>query len=134
MASTVILSAFRMILALEAEALACPGTHYTHCGCQQTTNSAFGRGLQKEYTMTTASSWSYSAGERGRNRVRVFENRNGMLYVEFYERGWNGEARPKRYSLRHQDRRRARQQADEIAVRLGACEVDKPAGIALQQV
>ena len=81
---------------------------------------------------TGGGSWSYSAGERSRNRVRVYENRHGMLYVEFYENGSDGKSRPKRYSLKHQDRRRARRQADEMAVRLGACEVTKPAGIALK--
>jgi integrase len=84
--------------------------------------------------MTTASGWSYSAGERGRNRVRVFENRHGTLYVEFYESGPDEQTRPRRYSLRHQDRRKAKQQADEIAVRLGAMEMALPADITLQQL
>jgi integrase len=64
--------------------------------------------------MTTARRWSYSTGERGRNRVRVFEDGARPLLVEFYEGGTR-----KRVSLGHRDRRCAKQQADEIAAALG---------------
>ncbi len=37
--------------------------------------------------MTTAKRWSYSTGERGRNRVRVFQDGTRPLLVEFYEGG-----------------------------------------------
>lgn len=38
--------------------------------------------------MTSASkSWSYSTGERGRNRVRAFEDqKSGIIFLEFYDR------------------------------------------------
>ncbi len=37
--------------------------------------------------MTTAKRWCYSTGERGRNRVRAYEERpGGVILVEFYER------------------------------------------------
>ena len=63
--------------------------------------------------------WSYKTGERGRNRVRVFENRLGVLYVEFYEQTASG-VKPRRTSLGHKDRERAKRQADQIAARFAA--------------
>ncbi len=57
---------------------------------------------------------SYSAGEWGRNRVRVFPDpRTGIMQVE-----WREEARKLRRSLRHRDWARAKKQADEIAAGL----------------
>ena len=70
--------------------------------------------------MTTAKCWSYCTGERGRNRVRAYEERSGsVLLVEFYERGADGIARRKRSSLGHRDRQRAKMQADEVAAAFG---------------
>lgn len=65
--------------------------------------------------------WSYSAGERGRNRVRAYEDaKTGILHVEFYATD-PGEAKPKRkaLSLGHRDRERAKQRADELAAKFG---------------
>ena len=57
---------------------------------------------------------SYSAGEWGRNRVRVFPDpRTGIMQVEWREGG-----RKMRRSLRHRDWARAKRQADEIAAGL----------------
>ena len=57
---------------------------------------------------------SYSAGEWGRNRVRVFPDpRTGMMQVE-----WREDGRKMRRSLRHRDWARAKRQADEIAAGL----------------
>jgi hypothetical protein len=63
--------------------------------------------------------WSYSAGERGTNRVRAFEKGGGLLFIEFYERevGGPGLSR-KRVSLGHRDREAAKVKADELAVAL----------------
>jgi hypothetical protein len=36
--------------------------------------------------MTTVKRWSYSTGERGRNRVRAYEDRTGLILVEYHER------------------------------------------------
>lgn len=68
--------------------------------------------------------WSYSTGERGRNRVRAYEDaKSGILYVEFYELAPGGEGpRRKALSLGHRDRERAKQQADELAAKLGSAE------------
>jgi hypothetical protein len=66
-------------------------------------------------------SWSCSVGERGRNRVRVFENRHGTLYAEFYEPTPEG-LKPKRISLRHRDRDRAIRQAYQIAAQFAVGE------------
>lgn len=61
--------------------------------------------------------WSYSTGERGRNRVRAFEHSSGLLFLEFYQNG-----KRKRVSLEHRDRDRAKLEADEAAARLAAAE------------
>jgi hypothetical protein len=64
--------------------------------------------------------WSYSAGERGRNRVRVFEHHvSGTLFLDFYEAAPGG-ARPrrKRMALGHTDRELAKAKAEELASRL----------------
>ena len=53
----------------------------------------------------------YSAGERGRNRVRVFPDpKTGLFQVEWRENG-----RRLSRSLRHRDWLRAKKQADELA-------------------
>lgn len=70
--------------------------------------------------MTTVKRWSYSAGERGRNRVRAYEDRTGLLLVEYYERQ-PGTARPlrTRVSLQHRDPARAKQQVDDMVAAFG---------------
>ena len=63
---------------------------------------------------TKRSRRSYSAGEWGRNRVRVFSDpRTGIIQVE-----WREDGRKMRRSLRHRDWARAKRQADEIAAGL----------------
>lgn len=57
--------------------------------------------------------WSYKTGGKGRNRVRVFEW-SGSLWIDYREDG-----KRRRQALRHADRDRARQLADEIAQTLG---------------
>ncbi len=60
---------------------------------------------------TKRSRRSYSAGEWGRNRVRVFTDpKTGLYQMEWRE---NGRRRTK--SLKHRDWRRAKRQADEFA-------------------
>ncbi|MDE0082098.1 MAG: site-specific integrase [Gammaproteobacteria bacterium] len=57
---------------------------------------------------------SYSAGEWGRNRVRVFpDRRTGVIQIEWREGG-----RRLTRSLRHRDWARAKEQADEFAASL----------------
>ena len=54
---------------------------------------------------------SYSAGERGRNRVRVFpDSKTGLIQIE-----WREEGRRRSRSLGHRDWDRAKRQADEVA-------------------
>ena len=65
-------------------------------------------------TNKKARSWSYKAGERGRNRVRAYEdNKSGMILLEFREDG-----KKRRVSTGHRDREQAKSQADEAAGRL----------------
>ncbi len=67
--------------------------------------------------MTAKRGWSYCAGKRGRNRVRVFEHPEcGILFVEYYERDLtSGKSKRIRCSLGHRDTREAEKQADQIA-------------------
>ena len=54
---------------------------------------------------------SYSAGERSRNRVRVFPDpKTGLIQIE-----WRDDGRRLSRSLKHRDWMRAKRQADEIA-------------------
>ena len=70
---------------------------------------------------TTKKGWSYSTGERRRNRVRAFEHPSGMLMLEFSDRG-----KRTRISLGHRDREQAKRQADAAASKLGNAEDLKP--------
>jgi integrase len=66
--------------------------------------------------------WSYIAGEKGRNRIRVFArpDKGNSLWMDFRENG-------KRFQrpLGHTDRERAKRQADTMAARLSV-EVVRP--------
>ena len=80
--------------------------------------------------------WSYSAGERGRNRVRAYEDaKSGILHVEFYE-PVPGQAKPKRkaLSLGHRDREKGKQQADELAAKFGSTEPELSREITLREL
>ena len=79
--------------------------------------------------------WSYSTGEKGRNRVRAFEHASGVLMLEFYEQ-CPGQSQPKRVrlSLGHRDQEKAKQQADEAAAKLGRMEALKPEELTLQEL
>lgn len=70
--------------------------------------------------------WSYSAGERGRNRVRVYERRprgrasRGLVFLQFVEVGADGTPHRKRMSLGACSREVAKQKADAVAARFAA--------------
>jgi integrase len=58
--------------------------------------------------------WSYSTGERGRNRVRAFVHpKTGGLFLEFADGGTR-----KRMALGHRDRGAAKAKAEELAAAL----------------
>jgi integrase len=64
--------------------------------------------------------WSYSVGERGRNRVRAFAHpETGRMHLEYYEPARTGE-RPKvrRLGLGHSDKERAKEAAERLAAEL----------------
>ena len=69
----------------------------------------------------TKSRWSYSTGERGRNRVRAFEHSSGLLMLEFTDGG-----NRTRISLGHRDHERAKREADEAAAKLAGAQDLKP--------
>ena len=76
--------------------------------------------------MTTR--WSFSTGERGQNRVRVFAHPNtGCLFLELYE----GPKR-KRIALGHRDREGAKAKAEEVALALRRHEPPLGATLTLQ--
>lgn len=56
----------------------------------------------------------YHAGEKGRNRVGVFERDSGIFYLEF----WEGDRR-KRISTGHCNWEKAKRQADRLAAQFG---------------
>ena len=70
---------------------------------------------------TRKKGWSYSTGERGRNRVRAFEHASGVLMIEFTDGG-----KRTRISLGDRNRERAKQEADEAAAKLAKAEDLKP--------
>jgi integrase len=76
--------------------------------------------------------WSYIAGEKGRNRVRVFQQleRGPMIYLDY--RTEAGE-RVKR-SLGHSDRDQAKREADDIAAKFGREEPAPPAVVTLDSL
>ncbi len=58
--------------------------------------------------------WSYSTGERGRNRVRAYEHPvTGRIFLEFTDNGQR-----KRVALGHRDREAAKGKAEELAMAL----------------
>lgn len=58
--------------------------------------------------------WSYSTGERGRNRVRAYEHPDtGLIYLEFSDSG-----RRRRVALGHRMPDAAKAKADELAAAL----------------
>ncbi len=60
--------------------------------------------------------FSYITGEKGRNRVRAFEDaRSGLLYLEL-----RSEGSKRRIALGHRDREAARRKAEEVALKLRA--------------
>ena len=71
--------------------------------------------------------WSFSTGERGRNRVRAFEHpKTGTLFLELTQDG-----RRKRVALGHRDTERAKGQAEEVAAALRREEQPNPAELTL---
>lgn len=66
--------------------------------------------------------WSYKAGEKGRNRVRVYEDATrGVIFAEVIERHPTTGARSKkRIALGHCDRERAKADAEKMAIALRA--------------
>lgn len=69
---------------------------------------------------TTTKGWSYSVGERGRNRVRVYaRDGSGKLFLEFYEpTRAGGRPKVKRVALGHSDRDAAKAAAERLAAEL----------------
>src|SRR5919197_1026005 len=80
--------------------------------------------------------WSFSAGERGRNRVRAFEHPvTGLLFLEYYEaEPGSSVARKKRVALGHRDRDAAKHKAEQVAAALRKHEVPRGAELTLREL
>ncbi len=66
----------------------------------------------------TSKRWRYSSGERGRNRVRVFERANrGDILLQYAERDAAGQMRQRSKSLGRCTRETAKAKCDEAAAR-----------------
>ncbi|MHB1863184.1 MAG: tyrosine-type recombinase/integrase [Gemmatimonadaceae bacterium] len=73
----------------------------------------------------TRGRWSYLAGEKGRNRVRAFEDgTNRRIFLEVLSNG-----RKRRIATGHRDRELAKEQAEELAVKLR-----RPATLAREEI
>jgi len=70
--------------------------------------------------------WSYSAGERGRNRVRAYEDEaRGKIFLEFYESvPGTTQVRRARISAGVTDREAAKRKTDQLAAKFS--ETDQP--------
>jgi integrase len=84
--------------------------------------------------MASAKSWSYSAGERGRNRVRAYEDAaRGTFFLEFYETARGTETGKRvRISAGVQDRDTVKRKADELAAAFGKPERPRVQAATLQ--
>lgn len=77
--------------------------------------------------MASRKRWSYAAGEKGRNRVRVFEDpRTGVIQAEYYEPNpHTGKAKRRTTSLETRDRKEAIRKAHRIAEAFGELEAQR---------
>ena len=80
--------------------------------------------------MARPKTWSYLSGERGRNRVRVFEKRPGKFFAEWRE----GTSRKRVHLQGVQNTRAAKEKADDIAAEFGRLEAARQARITMDQL
>lgn len=79
--------------------------------------------------------FSYTAGEKGRNRVRVYaEAKTGIIYLEYHEKRPGQSSKRRRKSLGHRDEERAKQQAEEVALKISKHEWDSSTPVTLQEL
>ena len=72
-------------------------------------------------SITKTKRWRYSAGERGRNRVRVFERpRRGDILLQYAERDATGRLWQRSRSLGQCTRAAAKTKADEVAAQFAS--------------
>ncbi|MDQ6771213.1 MAG: hypothetical protein M3Z54_14650, partial [Gemmatimonadota bacterium] len=71
--------------------------------------------------------WSYSAGERGRNRVRAYEDvARGTIFLEFYETVLGTEkVQRARVSTGGNDRAAAKRKANQLAAQFSVVETPR---------
>jgi len=81
-------------------------------------------------TIAKGKAWSYIAGEKGRNRVRVYERAQYGLWIDY--RTEDG-ARV-RHSLGYSDRGRAKREADDIAAKFGRAPASATPAVTLRSL
>jgi integrase len=86
--------------------------------------------VSRQTTTTPARAWSYLAGEKGRNRVRVFERAAFGLYLDYRTE----DGTRVRQSLGHSDREQAKRQADDIAAQFGRAPATSRAPVTLRSL
>lgn len=64
-----------------------------------------------------AARWSYVTGERGVNRVRAYDRGKRGIFLEWFEELPGGTRKRHSVSLKHHDQERAKEQADELALK-----------------
>lgn len=74
---------------------------------------------RQQRTKKTKPAWSYLAGEKGRNRVRVYERAGYGMWIDFRDE----QGKRVRQPLGHSDRERAKLEADDVAAKFGRHEV-----------
>ena len=75
--------------------------------------------MTPERLPTTGDAWSYIAGEKGRNRVRVYDRPPHGIWIDY--RADDGQRA--RTALHHSDREQAKRDADTIAAKFGTAEM-----------
>ena len=80
--------------------------------------------IREHTTPADRRAWSYKAGEKGRNRVRVFAWQGG-IWIDYREDG-----KRVRHRLAYTDRDRAKREADKIAARFTELPIEGARGTA----
>jgi integrase len=85
---------------------------------------------------SAASTKSYIAGERGRNRIRAYvDPKSSAWFLEYYEREFGqSEQRRKRVTLGRCDRLHAKQEADKLAAHLGKLDAPRTDAVTLREL
>ena len=85
---------------------------------------------QKRERPATGRAWSYIAGEKGRNRVRVYERPGHGIWIDYRDEAGTRIRQP----LKHTDRERAKLRADEVAAEFRRSEARPLSAVTLRSL